>query len=175
MHAKPLLRELRAKDAEISTSDILALAAKPWFIPETTTLLDQLQAFQERREHFAIVIDEYGAVMGIVTLEDILEEIVGSIEDEQDIAVSGARRQPDGSYVISGSVTLRDLNREFEWALPDDAASTLAGLILHEARRIPEPGQIFTFYGFRFEILRRQRNQITSIRVLPPAPAEDVF
>lgn len=175
MHAKPLLRELRAKDAEISTSDILALAAKPWFIPETTTLLDQLQAFQERREHFAIVIDEYGAVMGIVTLEDILEEIVGSIEDEQDIAVSGARRQPDGSYVISGSVTLRDLNREFEWALPDDAASTLAGLILHEARRIPEPGQVFTFYGFRFEILRRQRNQITSIRVLPPAPAEDVF
>ncbi len=175
LHAKPLLRELRAKDAEISTSDILALAAKPWFIPETTTLLDQLQAFQERREHFAIVIDEYGAVMGIVTLEDILEEIVGSIEDEQDIAVSGVRPQSDGSYVISGSVTLRDLNREFEWALPDEAASTLAGLILHEARRIPEPGQIFTFYGFRFEILRRQRNQITSIRVLPPAPAEDVF
>ncbi|MEX2614578.1 MAG: HlyC/CorC family transporter [Alphaproteobacteria bacterium] len=175
MHAKPLLRELRAKDATILTSDILALAAKPWFIPETTTLLDQLQAFQERREHFAIVIDEYGAVMGIVTLEDILEEIVGSIEDEHDIAVSGARRQPDGSYVIAGSVTLRDLNREFEWALPDEAASTLAGLILHEARRIPEPGQVFTFYGFRFEILRRQRNQITSIRVLPPAPAEDVF
>jgi Mg2+/Co2+ transporter CorB len=177
LHAKPLLREMHAKGQEMSADDILELAAKPWFIPETTTLLDQLQAFRERREHFAIVIDEYGAVMGIVTLEDILEEIVGSIEDEHDVAVPGARRQPDGTYIISGSVTLRDLNREFEWALPDDAASTLAGLILHEARRIPEPGQVFTFYGFRFEILRRQRNQITSIRVRPPEPveAEDVF
>jgi Mg2+/Co2+ transporter CorB len=177
LHAKPLLRELRAKGLEMSTDDILTLAAAPWFIPETTTLLDQLQAFRERREHFAIVIDEYGAVMGIVTLEDILEEIVGSIEDEHDVAVSGARRQPDGSYIISGSVTLRDLNREFEWALPDEYASTLAGLILHEARRIPEPGQVFTFYGFRFEILRRQRNQITSIRVRPPEPvdSEDIY
>lgn len=177
LHAKPLMRELRAKNMEMTTDDLLALTAKPWFIPETTTLLDQLEAFRERREHFSIVIDEYGATMGIVTLEDILEEIVGSIEDEQDIAVPGARRQTDGSYVIAGSVTLRDLNREFEWALPDDAASTLAGLILHEARRIPEPGQLFTFYGFRFEILRRQRNQVSSIRVRPPekAEAEDVF
>jgi Mg2+/Co2+ transporter CorB len=168
LHAKPLLREMRAKDADIDAIDILELAAEPWFVPETTTLLDQLQAFKTRREHFAIVIDEYGAVMGIVTLEDILEEIVGSIEDEQDIAVPGVRRQADGSCIVAGTVTLRDLNREFEWGFPDDRAATLAGLILYEARRIPEPGQVFTFYGFRFEILRRQRNQISSIRITPP-------
>ena len=171
LHAKPLLREMRAKGAEMDAIDILELAAKPWFVPETTTLLDQLQAFKARREHFAIVIDEYGAVMGIVTLEDILEEIVGSIEDEQDIAVRGVRPQSDGSCIVAGTVTLRDLNREFEWDFPDDRAATLAGLILYEARRIPDPGQVFTFYGFRFEILRRQRNQISSIRITPPQPA----
>jgi Mg2+/Co2+ transporter CorB len=171
LHAKPLLREMRSKDADIDAINILELAAEPWFVPETTTLLDQLQAFKTRREHFAIVIDEYGAVMGIVTLEDILEEIVGSIEDEQDIAVPGVRRQADGSCIVAGTVTLRDLNREFEWGFPDDRAATLAGLILYEARRIPEPGQVFTFYGFRFEILRRQRNQISSIRITPPHPA----
>ena len=168
LHAKALLRDLHAHEDRVEELDILQLAAKPWFIPETTTLLDQLQAFRTRREHFAIVVDEYGAVMGIVTLEDILEEIVGSIEDEHDVAVPGVRRQPAGSYIISGTATLRDLNRELEWNLPDDNAVTLAGLVLHEARRIPEPGQVFTFYGFRFEILRRQRNQISSVRVKPP-------
>jgi Mg2+/Co2+ transporter CorB len=170
LHAKPLLREMRAKGVEMHAIDILEIAVEPWFIPETTTLLDQLQAFRARREHFAIVIDEYGAVMGIVTLEDILEEIVGSIEDEQDIAVPGVRRQSDGSYIVAGTVTLRDLSREFEWEFPDDRAATLAGLILYEARRIPEPGQVFTFHGFRFEILRRQRNQISSVRITPPQP-----
>jgi len=170
LHAKALLRDLHAHEARVKELDILQLAAKPWFIPETTTLLDQLQAFRTRREHFAIVVDEYGAVMGVVTLEDILEEIVGSIEDEHDIAVSGVRRQPDGSYIIPGTATLRDLNRELEWNLPDDNAVTIAGLVLHEARRIPESGQVFAFYGFRFEILRRQRNQISSVRVNPPQP-----
>jgi Mg2+/Co2+ transporter CorB len=170
LHAKALLRDLHAHEDRVEEIGILQLAAKPWFIPETTTLLDQLQAFRTRREHFAIVVDEYGAVMGVVTLEDILEEIVGSIEDEHDIAVSGVRRQPDGSYIIPGTATLRDLNRELEWNLPDDNAVTIAGLVLHEARRIPESGQVFAFYGFRFEILRRQRNQISSVRVNPPQP-----
>lgn len=173
LHAKALLRELQAQGDRLEALNLLEIAAKPWFIPETTTLLDQLQAFRTRREHFAIVVDEYGAVMGIVTLEDILEEIVGSIEDEHDVAVSGVRRQTDGSYIVSGAATLRDLNRELEWDLPDNNAVTLAGLVLHEARCIPDPGQIFAFYGFRFEILRRQRNQISSIRVNPPAPTEE--
>lgn len=168
LHAKEVLRELRRLGGDVSGIDFAQLAVAPWFVPDTTSLLDQLQAFRERRKHFAVVVDEYGSLMGIVTLEDILEEIVGEIEDEHDTPVRGVRAQPDGSYIIDGDVTLRDLDREFDWNLPDEEASTIAGLVLHEARLIPEKGQVFKFHGFRFEILRRLRNQITSIRVTPP-------
>jgi len=167
IHAKALLRGLKAL-GDPQKGDILSLAAKPWFIPDATTLLDQLHAFRERREHFAMVVDEYGTLLGIVTLEDIIEEIVGDIRDEHDIPVAGVRLQADGSYIIGGSVTLRDLNRELDWALPDDNASTLAGFILHEARTIPESGQEFLFHGFRFQVIRRTRNQLTLLRVTPP-------
>lgn len=169
LHVKALLRELRAHAGVHSHMEIGALAAEPWYIPESTTLYEQLQAFRSRREHFAVVVDEYGAFMGIVTLEDILEEIVGEIDDEHDVTVSGVRKQANGALLVDGDVTIRDLNREFEWDLPDDEDySTLAGLIIHEAKAIPEPGQTFTFYGFRFDIVKRQRNQITLVRVLPP-------
>ena len=171
LHAKALLRALQAVGGDVSKVDILAIAAKPWFIPDTSSLLGQLRQFRERREHFALVVDEYGTLMGIVTLEDILEEIVGDIFDEHQAAVVGVRAQPDGSYLIDGAVPIRDLNRELEWRLPDDDASTIAGLVLNEARRIPEVGQEFTFHGFRFGVLRRQRNQITLLRVTPPRPA----
>lgn len=169
LHAKDLLRALHAAGGDAGAIDLRAIAGQPWFIPDTTSLLDQLHAFRARREHFALVVDEYGSLQGVVTLEDILEEIVGDISDEHDIPVAGVRPQANGSYVIDGTVTLRDLNRQFEWRLPDDEAATIAGLVLHEARRIPEVGQVFSFYGFRFEILRRQRNQITAILVTPPA------
>lgn len=168
LHAKALLREVRLHGGDVDKVDVLAIASRPWFIPDTTTLFDQLQAFRRRREHFALVVDEYGTLMGIVTLEDILEEIVGDIADEHDIAVAGVRPQPNGTYVVDGWVTIRDLNRELEWRLPDDKASTIAGLVLYEARRIPEVCQTFTFYGFRFDILRRQRHQITALRITPP-------
>ncbi|MDR3516363.1 MAG: HlyC/CorC family transporter [Azospirillaceae bacterium] len=168
VHAKALLREVNARGGKVEDLDVLSIAAKPWFIPDTATLFDQLQEFRRRREHFALVVDEYGSLMGVVTLEDILEEIVGDIADEHDVTVLGVRPQANGSFIVDGSVTLRDLNREFEWRLPDDHASTIAGLVLYEARRIPEVGQIFTFYGFRFEVLRRQRHQITGLRITPP-------
>lgn len=167
LHAKALLREVRARHGKVDDLDLASVASDPWFIPDSTSLLDQLEAFKKRREHFAVVVDEYGTFMGIVTLEDILEEIVGDIDDETDVSMPGVRPQPDGSYVIDGTVTLRDLNRDLEWDLPDDDASTIAGLVLHEARMIPEPGQSFVFYGLRFDILRRQRNQITSLKVTP--------
>ena len=166
LHVKALLRAIRAHGGSAPEDlKILEIANDPWFIPDTSTLLDQLQAFRERREHFALVVDEYGSFMGVVTLEDILEEIVGDILDEHDVAVAGVRVQTDGSVVVNGTVTLRDLNREFGWTLPDEEASTIAGLVLHEARRIPDVGQEFVFYGFRFRILRRQRNQITLLRL----------
>ena len=158
------------EDSEI---DLKALATQPWFIPETTTLLDQLQAFRERREHFAVMVDEYGSLMGIVTLEDILEEIVGNIDDESDITVKGVYPQPNGEYVVDGSVTIRDLNRDLEWELPDEDAATIAGLVLFESRLIPDVGQVFSFYGYRFEVLRRHRNRIKSLRVTPPVREEE--
>jgi len=153
IHAKELLRTLHAHpdDGEASL-DVLELASEPWFIPETTRLLDQLHAFRDRREHFAIVVDEYGSLEGVVTLEDILEEIVGEIADEHDVAVPGLHPMSDGSYLVDGDFTIRDLNRELEWSLPDEEAVTVAGLVLHESRRIPEVGQKFLFHDTRFEI-----------------------
>ena len=168
IHAKELLRALQEYPLGAKELDIPALAAQPWFVPEKTRLLDQLNAFRGRHEHFALVIDEYGSLMGVVTLEDILEEIVGDIADEHDVSVQDLRRQPDGSFIVDGNFTIRDLNRKLEWNLPDEEAATVAGLILHESRRIPEVGQAFLFYGVRFEVLRRQRHQITSIKVARP-------
>lgn len=177
LHAKELFRAVRANSTRLeslsaaedddsdaegeSFPDIGSIANKPWFIPDTTDLLSQLEAFRTRHEHFAIVVDEYGEVLGIVTLEDILEEIVGEISDEHDIKVEGVRRLKDGSIEVEGTVTIRDLNRMFEWRLPDEEATTIAGLILHEARRIPEVGQVFLFHGLRFAIKGRKRNQVT--------------
>lgn len=138
---------------------------KPWFVPMTTTADHQLAEFLRRREHFALVVDEYGALMGLVTLEDILEEIVGDIKDEHDIMVQGVRPQPDGSVNVDGVVPIRDLNRMMNWDLPDEEAVTVAGLVIHEAQSIPDPGQRFAFHGYRFQVLRRQRNQLTALRI----------
>ncbi|MFT5485723.1 MAG: Mg2+/Co2+ transporter CorB [Paracoccaceae bacterium] len=165
MHAKAMLREVHAHTGDLDALDLDKIATPPWFIPESTTLLDQLHAFRRRREHFALVVDEYGALMGVVTLEDILEEIVGDISDEHDVVPIGVRPQRDGSYLIAGGVTVRDLNRRFGWDLPDQEAATIAGLVIHESKVIPQVGQIFHFHGFRFQIARRQRNRITSVRM----------
>ncbi len=171
LHAKDLLRSIRAVDGDISKVDVAAIASPPWFVPEMRPLSEQLKAFRRRKTHFALVVDEYGEVEGLVTLEDILEEIVGDISDEHDIVVAGVRAQPDGSVVVDGSVPIRDLNRAMDWQLPDQEATTIAGLVIHEARSIPERGQSFTFHGFRFRVLRRERNRITALKIVP-LPAE---
>ena len=167
LHAKDLLRAIQAAQGDLSKIDIKAVARPPWFVPDLRPLGEQLKAFRRRKTHFALVVDEYGEVMGLVTLEDILEEIVGDISDEHDVPVTGVRPLPDGSVSVDGSVPIRDLNRAMEWNLPDDEATTIAGLVIHEARSIPEPGQTFTFHGFRFQVLRRTRNRITALRVTP--------
>jgi Mg2+/Co2+ transporter CorB len=173
LHAKDMARAIAAV-GDVDKLDIVAIMSEPWFIPETTHLKDQLNAFLKRRTHFALVVDEYGALQGLVTLEDILEEIVGEIEDEHDPAIEGVRRQPDGSVVVDGQVAVRDLNRALDWDLPDEHAVTVAGLVIHEAQTIPEPGQTFIFHNHRFQVLRRQRNQITALRVSPPLAPADV-
>ncbi len=167
LHVKDLLRAVQTADGDLAKLDLTALARPPWFVPEIRPLSEQLKAFRRRKTPFALVVDEYGEVMGLVTLEDILEEIVGDITDEHDVAVPGVRPQPDGSVNVDGGVPIRDLNRAMDWSLPDEEATTVAGLVIHEARSIPEPGQSFTFHGFRFGVLRRHRNRITALRITP--------
>jgi Mg2+/Co2+ transporter CorB len=171
VHAKDLFRAVNAATdrTKVRIEDVMTA---PWFIPESTILFDQLQAFRARHEHFAIVVDEYGALRGIVSLEDIIEEITGDIEDEHDAIKRGVVQREDGSLICRGDVPIHDLNREFGWGLPEDVAITIAGLVLHEARRIPEVGQTYAFYGFRFEILKREGTRIAELRIVPPAAME---
>ncbi|WP_304171583.1 HlyC/CorC family transporter [Phenylobacterium aquaticum] len=167
-HAKDLLHALAEADGSVDGLDIEKIIREPWFIPETTNLKDQLNAFLKRQTHFALVVDEYGALQGLVTLEDILEEIVGEIEDEHDTSLPGVRKQPDGSVSVDGSVAIRDLNRAMDWDLPDDQAVTVAGLVIHEAQAIPKIGQTFIFHRHRFQVVKRVRNQITALRISAP-------
>ncbi len=169
LHAKDLLRALDAAGGNAAKLDIEDLALEAWFVPDTTALRDQLKAFLKRKTHFALVVDEYGEVEGLVTLEDIIEEIVGDIKDEHDAGATGVRRLREGAVQADGGVPIRDINRVMDWRLPDEEATTIAGLVIHEARSIPDVGQAFTFYGCRFEVMRKQRNRITSLKITPLA------
>ena len=166
LHVKDLLRAVgEAESGMILPETVQNIASDAYFIPETTLLFDQLQAFRSRREHFAVVVDEYGDFRGIVTLEDILEEIVGDIDDEHDIDLAGLTPQADGSWLVDGNVTIRDLNRTLGWQLPDEDASTVAGLVLFESRTIPNPSQEFRFHDIRFRIVKRKGNRLTRLRL----------
>ncbi|EJL57588.1 MULTISPECIES: HlyC/CorC family transporter [unclassified Rhizobium] len=167
VHSKDLLRALAERDAEPEHLDIAKIAQKPWFVPDSTSLEAQLNAFLRRKQHFAVVVDEYGEVQGIVTLEDILEEIVGDIADEHDIDIQGVRQEADGSIVVDGNVPIRDLNRALDWHLPDEEATTIAGLVIHESMTIPEERQAFTFHEKRFIVMKREKNRITKLRIRP--------
>jgi Mg2+/Co2+ transporter CorB len=169
LHTKDLVREIVRQKGDLDNIELASLASPPWFVPETTTLAEQLAGFRRKRTHIALVVDEYGGLQGLVTLGDILDEIFGDIPDEhEERAAPGIVRQSDGSYVIDGTVSVRDINRALDWNLPDEVATTIAGLVINEARTIPDIGQRFAFFGFEFEVMRRHRNQITALRVRPP-------
>lgn len=176
VHAKDLLREVdrlvRGEEGSVQSIkdlDIVKVAMKPYFIPDTTSLDEQMREFLKRRTHFALVVDEYGALQGLITLEDILEEIVGEITDEFDVVQkeSALKRAENGDYLVEGQMTIRDLNRAMDWVLPDDEANTVAGLVIHEAQMIPNEGQVFSFHGFRFEVVQRRENRITRLKMRP--------
>ncbi|MGJ8528957.1 HlyC/CorC family transporter [Maritalea sp.] len=167
VHAKDLLRSLFKANGDVEKLDFQQIVSKPWFVPDTTPVQAQLNAFLHEKAHFALVVDEYGEVEGLLTLEDILEEIVGEIADEHDLLMEGAKKQPDGSYIVEGSLPIRDLNRALDWNLPDENATTIAGLILDEAKMIPNVNQTFTFHGMRFRILKKERNRITELKIIP--------
>ena len=167
VHAKDLLRALNDGGNDSSRIDIGKVASKPWFVPDTTSLQVQLNAFLRRKAHIAVVVDEYGEVEGLVTLEDILEEIVGEIADEHDVDMQGVKQEADGSVVVDGSVPVRDLNRALDWNLPDDDVTTIAGLVIHETQSIPEEKQAFTFHNTRFVVMKREKNRIVKLRIRP--------
>ena len=167
LHAKDLLRALNEVGNDFSRIDVMKIATKPWFVPDTTSLHDQLNAFLRRKAHFALVVDEYGEVEGLVTLEDIIEEIVGDIADEHDIDMQGVKQEADCSLVVDGKVPIRDLNRALGWSLPDNEATTIAGLVIHETQSIPEERQAFTFHGKRFVVMKRDKNRVARIRIRP--------
>ncbi len=171
LHTKDLFSTLGRTGWDVGKLDIMSFAVEPWFVPDTTPLKAQLNQFLKRKAQMALVVDEYGEVQGLITLEDILEEIVGQIADEHDTHEAAIRPQPDGTVNVDGTVAIRDLNRQMNWTLPDEEATTIAGLVIHEAQTIPEPGQVFTFYGYRFEILRKTRNKIAALRISPAAGA----
>lgn len=178
VHAKDLLRGVNRAVREgggnrdaLQTFDIMAVAMKPYFVPDTTALDEQMREFLKRRTHFALVVDEYGSLRGLITLEDILEEIVGEITDEHDTENEQALTpNAQGDYAVEGGMTIRDLNRQLDWSLPDDEANTVAGLVIHMAQSIPEPGQVFSFHGYRFEVVTRRENRITRLRIRPLQP-----
>jgi Mg2+/Co2+ transporter CorB len=173
IHAKDLLREVdrltRVEGVSVADLDIVKVAMKPYFIPETTSLDEQMREFLKRRTHFAMVVDEYGALQGLLTLEDILEEIVGEITDEFDVVLkeTALKRADNGDYLVDGATTIRDLNRAMDWNLPDDEANTVAGLVIHEAQTIPNEGQAFSFHGFRFEVAQKRENRLTKLKMRP--------
>jgi Mg2+/Co2+ transporter CorB len=167
LHAKSLFAALQKVSGDASKIKLDDIMSAAWFVPDTRPLEDQLNAFLRRKLQLAMVVDEYGEVQGLVTLEDILEEIVGDIKDEFDAVATGVRKTRDGAFVVDGTVPIRDLNRSFDWKLPDEEATTLAGLVIHEAHMIPEQGQAFSFHGFRFEVLKKRKQQVTSIKVIP--------
>lgn len=169
LHAKDVLRALIRADGDMNKISIAEIARKPWFVPETTSAQSQLNAFLKGKTHFALVVDEYGEVQGVITLEDILEEIVGEISDEHDIEIEGIQKQSDGSYMVDGGLPIRDLNRALNWNLPDEEATTIAGLVIHEAKTIPDQGRQFTFHGLRIKIVRKTQNRLTQLRISPVA------
>lgn len=173
LHAKNLFAAIQENNGDSSKVKLEDILIPAWFVPDTRPLTDQLNAFLRRKTHFAIVVDEYGEVQGLITLEDIIEEIVGDIKDEFDVVTTGVRKQQDGSYNIEGTVPLRDLNRSLDWNLPDDEVTTIAGLVIHEARMIPEAGQVFTFHGFRFEVLKKRKQQLVTLNALKLEPLKN--
>jgi Mg2+/Co2+ transporter CorB len=172
IHSKDLLRaihKLLTDDRQaLAKFDVMSVARDPYFVPETTPLDDQMREFLRRSAHFALVVDEYGALQGLLTLEDILEEIVGEISDEfDDVAEDQVAATDDGAYLVDGAMTIRDLNRSHDWSLPDEEANTIAGLVIHEAQMIPVQGQVFSFHGFRFEVVTKQENRIVTLKIRP--------
>ena len=167
VHAKKLLANIN-ESGKIDLKNINDSTLDPWFIPETTKVKDQLNAFIDRHEKIAFVVDEYGELMGLISLEDIIEEIVGNIFDESDLSTIGIRKIGKNIFRVRGDVNIRDMNRTLDLNLNEKNSSTVAGFLIYETETFPDVGQTFKFNNILFEILNKKNNQITQLKVILP-------
>jgi Mg2+/Co2+ transporter CorB len=170
IHIRHVLHQIRHQ--EINAEMLQEIVREPYFIPAGTSLFSQLQHFQENRHHIGLVVDEYGELLGLVSLEDILEEIVGEFSAHP-AARGGIYPQDDGSWLVDGSCTLRDLNRKLKLELPQDGPRTLNGLILEHFEDIPEAGTSFKIAGQTLEIVQTHGRVVKVVRIFPPAPSAE--
>ncbi len=164
IHVKDLLKNLYKQNFDVSKINITDLLTEPWFIPENVLVSKQLHEFRHQRYHCALVVNEYGDILGMVTLEDVLEEIVGRIEDEHDSYDSQIILKEENQYIIDGLTPIRDINRELNWSLYGDA-STIGGLIISELKRIPEEDEVIELFDLRINILRKSAHRIKTLLV----------
>ncbi len=169
---------LRARDVlnlvqneELTKDKLRELMREPYFVPAGTPLFSQLQNFQEQQDRMSLVVDEYGELMGLVTLEDILEELIGEFTTQSPLQTGGFVKQPDGSYLVEGATLLRELNRKLGFGFPLDGPKTLNGLILEHLQSMPEPNTSVKIAGHPLEIVQTHDRVVKAVRVVPPVRA----
>ena len=145
--------------------DVKSILYKPMYVPETTSLSQMLRQFQQKQKHVSLVVDEYGELMGLVTMEDILEEIVGQIDDEHDQTNQGIRHYGNSKFIIDGKISVRDINRELNWKLPENQGNTIAGLVIEVSEKIPEEGETIAIGNLHIKVLKKSHQQIKSVEV----------
>jgi Mg2+/Co2+ transporter CorB len=156
-----------AAERQLDAASLLALAREPYFIPEGTPLNQQLLNFQNQKRRIGFIVDEYGDIQGLVTLEDILEEVVGEFTSDPATRIKNVYADPDGSYRVSGSVHLRSLNKNLGWKLPLKGPKTVNGLIIEKLENLPQPGRKLEISGYEFEILETRANAVKAARLRP--------
>lgn len=165
LHIRKVLHQVQ--NNALTREALREVMSEPYFIPLGTPLYVQLQQFQEKQQRLALVVDEYGELKGLITLEDILEEIVGEFTTQSPVHVSAFHRQDDGSWLVDGSTPLRELNRKLKLKFPLDGPKTLNGLVLEHFEDIPEPGTSFKIADHTLEIIQAQERVVKSVRIVP--------
>ncbi len=169
IHVRKVINQLRThrQDAELNKEDLREVMSEPYFVPSGTPLYTQIQQFQENQERIALVVDEYGEFKGLITLEDILEEVIGDFTTQSPSRTGSYRQEADGSWLVDGSSALRDLNKKLNLSLPLDGPRTLNGLVLEHFEDIPETGTSFKIGAHKLEIMQTQDRIVKSVKIFP--------
>ena len=171
-HVKRALRLLFSRD-ELTVDDLTGASEEPYFVPLTADLYQQLLNFQQSRMRMALVVDEYGDIEGLVTIDDVLEEVVGEFTTDPQDYLRDVVAQDDGSFVVDATASIREINRTYGWSLPEDDAKTLNGLITGALESITEAGTTLRIDGYTLEIVQSGEHAVRTVRVRPPETSED--